>query len=335
MSLKARHPMLVPMNAFGVVAIGRNEGERLKRCLQSVSDANTIIYVDSGSSDGSAQWARDQGLEVVALDITIPFTASRARNAGFKYLRKLAPELNFVQFIDADCELNRDWPGLALCFLAAHSQVAAVCGRLRERFPDRTIYNWLCDREWDGPVGEIRSCAGNVMMRAHALEIVGGYREDVIAGEEYELSVRLRAAGWRSWRIGIEMALHDAAMTHFSQWWRRTVRAGYAFAQGAFLHGAPPERHFVWESRRAWAWGIVLPIICLLLGITFGSWAWTVWLIYPVQLLRQTVRNTGSIRDRAMLALFQILARFPEGWGQIKFALDRLRGRQAQLIEYK
>jgi hypothetical protein len=131
------------------------------------------------------------------------------------------------------------------------------------------------------------------------------------------------------------MALHDAAMTRFSQWWRRATRAGYGFAQGAYLHGGPPERHWVWESRRAWLWGVWLPLACLLSGLLFGPWGWAAWLIYPLQVLRQTMRNPGPLADRATLAFFQVLARSPEGWGQIRFLRDRLLGRQARLIEYK
>ena len=53
------------------------------------------------------------------------------------------------------------------------------------------------------------------------------------------------------------------------------------------------------------------------------------------QLLRQAVRNGRSLAERATLALFQVLARFPEGLGQIAFLRDRLLGRTARIIEYK
>jgi GT2 family glycosyltransferase len=322
---------------FGAVAIGRNEGERLSRCLSSLSAiAATVVYVDSGSNDGSAQLARDKGhVEVIELDRSLPFTAARARNAGFKRLRELVPNVAYVQFLDGDCELREAWAEQAISFLDTHSDVGAVLGRLRERHPERSIYNWICDREWDGPEGEVRACGGIAMVRAKAFAAVGGYREDIIASEDTELCVRLRALGWRIWRLDSEMAFHDAAMLRFGQWWRRALRGGYGFAQGAYLHGAPPERHWVWESRRAWLWGVWLPIACLIAGLFFYPWGWTLWLIYPLQVLRQMLRNRGSLRDRAILALFQILARFPEGCGQVKFARDRLLGRQARLIEYK
>ena len=173
------------------------------------------------------------------------------------------------------------------------------------------------------------------MMRIHALDTVGGYREDVIAAEEDELCVRLRTAGWRIWRLPEEMGLHDAAMMHFSQWWRRSLRAGYAFAQGSHLHGRPPESHFVRESRRAWIWGLLLPLICLIITAAFDPFGWIIWLIYPLQLIRLTARNGGSFRDRVSLSAFQLLARFPEVLGQIVFLRDIIFRRRPKIIEHK
>jgi glycosyltransferase involved in cell wall biosynthesis len=321
---------------FGGVVIGRNEGERLKRCLRSLSKrASTVVYVDSGSVDGSVQWAHDFGVAVLELDIARPFTAARARNTGFRRLREIAPDLSYVQFVDGDCELIGNWPEDAISFLEPHADIAAVAGRRRELHPERSVYNWLCDNDWNGPVGEVRACGGDVMMRVSAFESVGGFRDDLIAGEEPELCVRLRAAGWKIWRLDTDMTFHDAAMFRFGQWWRRALRCGYAFAQGAYLHGTPPECHRVWESRRAWIWGVWLPLGCLAIALAFEPWGWAAWLIYPLQVLRQTVRNRGSLGDRAVLALFQVLARFPEGWGQIKFLIDRLLDRRSPLIEYK
>ena len=321
---------------IGAVIIGRNEGERLHRCLASVVHcADATVYVDSGSTDGSVEVANRLQAEVVKLDRSRPFTAARARNAGFKRLREILPQCELVQFVDGDCELLSGFVDKAVTFLAAHRDVAAVCGRRRERYPARSVYNGLCDIEWDTPIGEAKVCGGDVLMRADAFEQVGGYRADMIAGEEPELCVRLRAAGWRIWRIDAEMTLHDAAMTRFGQWWRRTQRSGYAFAQGAYLHGAPPERHWVWEARRAWLWGVWLPLGCLAGGLIFGPWGWAGWLVYPLQMFRQTLRNHGPLRQRFLLALFQLLSRFPEGWGEITFLRDRMLGRQRRLIEYK
>ena len=320
---------------FAVVVIGRNEGERLKLCLESLPATATVIYVDSGSTDGSVEWARERSTEVIELDRNTPFTAARARNVGFKRAREIAPNVSYVQFVDGDCQISDDWFVNAISFLDSHKDFAAVCGRLRERYPSRSIYNWLCDREWDVPPGEVRTVGGIAMMRTDAVETVDGFRDDLIAGEEPELCVRLRSLGWRIWRLGVEMALHDAAIFHFGQWWLRAQRSGFCFAQGSYLHGATPEKHYTWESRRAWLWGIWLPLGCLTASLTMFPWGLTTWLIYPFQVIRQTMRNTGSLTDRLTIAFFQVLGRFPESFGQVKFLVGRMFGRKAGLIEYK
>ncbi|MGH8797369.1 MAG: glycosyltransferase, partial [Caldimonas sp.] len=220
-------------------------------------------------------------------------------------------------------------------FLDDHAEVAVVCGRNRERFPDRSIYNRLADMEWDTPVGETRACGGNAMMRSAAFEQTGGFREDLIAGEEPELCVRLRALGWQVWRLEAEMTLHDSAMTHFSQWWRRSTRAGYAFAEGAHLHGSSAERHWVRETRSAQFWGAAVPMLILAGVFAFGPVAAWALLVYPLQVLRLTLKGSGRFALRALRALFLVLGKFPEALGQLKFLALHASGRRARLIEYK
>lgn len=326
----------LPIMPVGLVAIGRNEGDRLRKCIESVvGRVSKVVYVDSGSTDDSVAMAQSHGVVVVELDMTRPFTAARARNEGFRRLRKEAPVLDYVQFVDGDCEVVPDWLEKAALFLNERSGVAVVCGRRRERFPDRSLYNMLCDMEWDTPTGEARYCGGDAMMRAKVLEDVGGYREDMIAGEEPELCVRLRAAGWKIWRLGEEMTLHDAAMTRLGQWWKRNKRAGYAYAQGAYLHGAPPERHGVRQSRSAWIWGLGIPVLSISLAIWMEAWGVMFLLIYPLQIIRLALRGTRSAHENWWRALFLVLGKFPELAGQVNFLYNRLSGKTAHLIEYK
>jgi GT2 family glycosyltransferase len=324
------------MLSVGAVIIGRNEGDRLMRCLKSLTgQVAQLVYVDSGSTDDSVNAARSMGADVVALDMTTPFTAARARNEGFERMRRLYVQAEYVQFVDGDCEIVESWLDNAVAFLDQHLEVAAVCGRRRERFPEQTIYNMLCDMEWDTPVGETKACGGDMLMRVAAFEKVFGFRSDLIAGEEPELCVRLRAAGWKIWRLDQEMTLHDAAMTRFSQWWKRTTRAGYAFAEGSYLHGVPPERHWVRESRRAWIWGLVFPYIALMLSVISIKWGALFLLIYPLQVIRLARRNSTKEKKAWIMAFFLVLGKFPEMLGQIEFFWRLYNGRQGQLIEYK
>ena len=327
---------MMDMTRVGAVIIGRNEGERLVRCLTSLNDQLAqLIYVDSGSTDASVNAAYSMGADVVALDMGVPFTAARARNEGFERMRKLYPQAGYVQFVDGDCEVAADWLKSALNFLDDHVDVVAVCGRRRERFPEKSVYNMLCDSEWDTPVGETKACGGDVLMRVNAFEKVHGFRADLIAGEEPELCVRLRACGWKIWRLDQEMTLHDAAMTRFGQWWKRNMRSGYAFAEGAQLHGAPPERHWVKESRRALMWGLWIPVAAISLTLFLGNWGLAMLLVYPAQVVRLAVRGTRTLKENWLHALFLVLCKFPEATGQLNFFYNRLAGRTARLIEYK
>lgn len=311
------------------VVIGRNEGARLLACIRSlIPQVRRVIYVDSGSTDNSAQAARDLGAEVVDLDMSLPFTAARARNAGLARLTR--GDTEFVQLVDGDCIVVDGWVAKAAAFLRDTPEAAIACGRRREEHPDASIYNHLCDLEWDTPVGQAKACGGDALMRLSALQQVGYYREDLIAGEEPEMCVRLRQAGWGIWRLDGEMTRHDARILRFSQWWKRSKRAGHAFAEGAALHGAPPERHWVDETRRALIWGVWLPVAIGVLTLFTGGWAAVLLLIYPAQILRLT-RRYGNAR----VAFFTVLGKFPEALGALQYHFGRLRGRKSRLMEYK
>jgi glycosyltransferase involved in cell wall biosynthesis len=320
---------------LGVVAIGRNEGERLLRCFDSLpAGALLAVYVDSASTDDSVVQARRRGIDVVELDMSVPFTAARARNAGLRRLEDRCPGLGFVQFVDGDCALVSGWIEAAAAELESNPRLAVVCGRRREVNPGASVYNRLSDMEWDTPVGEAQACGGDALMRVVALREVGGYDERLIAGEEPEMCGRLRARGWRIRRIAREMTLHDAAMIRFGQWWRRSVRSGYGFAEGAARR--PP----MWrrELRSCVAWGLVLPSL-VLFSLPFAPVSGLVLLMgYGALWLRILAgrRVRGDVLGNAGLyATFCVLGKFSELTGAAKYWTNRTRGRQGRLIEYK
>ncbi|HSV70041.1 MAG TPA: glycosyltransferase family A protein [Methylibium sp.] len=328
---------------IAAVVIGRNEGSRLIACLKSVRpQTDRLVYVDSGSTDGSPEAARALGAEVVALDLRQPFTAARARNVGWRHALARWPDTEAFQFIDGDCEVDAGWLPAARAFLGERPDVVAVCGRRRERHPEASPYNRLCDEEWATPVGAAQACGGDVLMRAAPLRAAGGYRDGLIAGEEPELCVRLRAAGGRIWRLDAEMTRHDAALHRFGQWWQRSRRSGHAYAEGAALHGAPPERHWVVERRRIVLWGLALPAVGLLGPLLGVPPLAAVWLAYPAQWLRLSLRLAappGTLPDTPAWRLrrggFALLGKFAEAAGAITYWWRRLHGRAGRLIEYK
>jgi GT2 family glycosyltransferase len=324
----------------GVVVIGRNEGERLRRCLVSVREqAGPIVYVDSGSTDGSTVLAQSLGVAVVELDPLIPFSAARARNTGLDRLIELSPGLDFVLFVDGDCEISERFIPVGSQALRHYPRAAAVAGRLRERFPQQSIYNRLCDMEWDVPPGETKSCGGIALFRVRAFKEAGGFNPRVVAGEEPELCVRLRRRGWTIQRVADDMATHDAAMTRFSQWWKRAVRAGHAYAEGAALHGRPPERHFVRESLSGWLYGFAIPVFILAAAVVISPWAFVALLVYPLLLYKIASGRRRSHADPWRFALLYgcacVVAKPAECWGQARYWVRRLFRRPPRIIQHK
>lgn len=324
---------------LGCIAIGRNEGERLIRCLESLRAGSAhVVYVDSGSTDGSVEAAKARGVEVVDLDTSIPFTAARARNEGFARLLQLAPELRYVQFVDGDCEVVDGWLPSARGALESRPELAVVCGRRRERHPEQSVWNAIVDVEWDTPIGDAKACGGDAMMRVEAFREVEGFDASLIAGEEPELCVRLRARGWKIERLDLEMTLHDAAMSRMSQWWKRSVRAGHAFAEGASMHGGSSERHWVRETRRIWLWGGVVPAVATLGAVPTAGASLALLGGYPVSAYRayRSIRARGrEPGESAAYAVAVTVGKFAELQGMVQFHRARLRGKRSKIIEYK
>jgi len=320
----------------GAVVIGRNEGERLRVCLQSLANkVSCLVYVDSGSTDHSLEIAESLGVLVVNLDMVVPFTAARARNEGFEALKRNCSGIHFVQFVDGDCEVVEGWLDAASHALQHQNDLAVVCGRRRERFPEKSIYNQLCDIEWDTPVGEADACGGDALIRANAFEQVGGYNPGLIAGEEPEMCVRLRRNGWKILRMDAEMTLHDADMQRFSQWWNRMVRAGHAFSEVSNMHRGSLFRIWRREEKSNWLWDLSLPVV--LIGSFFWQWTLVCLFIYPLQILRIARYSYPhrTYRDRMLFAIFCMLGKLPLMLGQFRYLWARISGRKKRIIEYK
>jgi len=323
------------MTPVGAVIIGRNEGDRLVRCLASMQGgAGRMIYVDSGSTDNSVAAARAAGAEVVELDLSRPFTAARARTTGFETLKVSGEMPEFVQFVDGDCALQDGWINAAHSALLADANLGIVTGWRSEIHPDHSIYNALCDFEWHRPAGKILTCGGDMMVRSTAFEAVNGFDETVIAAEDDEFCVRVRAQGWQMQRLPLEMTLHDAAMTRFSQWWSRAVRSGHGFAQVGYLHS----EYFVRERRRVLIYGAVLPMLALV-GLITSLWITVaIAVLYGVNYLRtaQGLHRAGlPWREALHHSVLLTLSKLPNFKGMLTFWWRHLRGLKMNIIEYK
>jgi len=330
------------MDILGIVVIGRNESERLRQCLSSVLDGarHPVVYVDSGSVDDSVAIARALGAEVLELDSSRPFSAARARNEGFTHLIESHPAIQLVQFIDGDCTLIPGWLDFAANALLADSKRAAVIGQLTERDPKATPYNRLCELEWRSPAGDVTNFGGFggiSMIRADVLRTLGGFNPDVIAGEDSELGVRMTLAGYKVTKLDQPMAIHDANIKTFRQWWRRSVRAGHAIGQRSQLNGKTALRDCVRERASTWFWGIGLPLVVLITLIpSHGLSALLLggYLVLFYRIIRFRRAQGDSSDDASLYAKYLLLAKFANGIGLIKFYLNNL-ARRFEIIEYK
>lgn len=269
--------------------IGRNEGERLAVCLESIGRYDgPVVYADSGSSDGSPERAEQLGASVLRLDPSKPMNASRGRREGFDRLRQIDPGCEYVQFVDGDCCLMPGWVEEAVSFLDAHPHVAVVCGRRHEAQPEGSFYNRLCDEEWNTPVGEALASGGDAMMRSTAVDEVGGFDPTLMASEEPELAARLRAAGYQIWRIDVPMTEHDARIFSLRTYWRRSLRAGFGYVQAWKRSRGLPERTNSKLLQSAFFWVAGIPVIILMAALSLGEPA--LLLLIPGMYLLQITR---------------------------------------------
>lgn len=318
----------------GVVVIGRNEGQRLLLCLDSILRSGVpCVYVDSQSTDNSVLEAQKLNITTVELDNSAPINASRARNSGFEKIIELYPVLEYIHFIDGDCELNLDWLPKAAKAFEKNSDIAIMCGRLHEKHRDKSIYKRLCDMDWYTPPGVIERCGGIFTVRKNVFSELKGFDSSLIAGEEPEFCLRLSKTGRKILAIDENMGTHDSAMYHFSQWWQRCVKVGFGYANGAQWGS--------WQRqvRSALVLGITLPLFILMGSLFITPYFLILFGLYAVHIFRIYKNDvdigSSSTYDKSLYALFCVLAKFPESQGVIGYFVNRFKGKQQKIIEYK
>lgn len=323
---------------ISVVVIGRNEGERLTRCLESVRaadyppDAIDLIYVDTDSTDDSCDRARRLGANVVQIHPERP-SAAAGRNAGTRVAKH-----DLVQFLDGDTILDRAWLKQAVAALAAPT-LAGVFGRRQELAKEATIYNFWAHHDWYGDPGPASTCGGDVLFRKSALLSVGGYDESLIAGEEMDLCTRIRAkSGLGIFAVDAPMTLHDMNMTRFKQYWRRCVRSGHAYAE---VGGRYPQlRRWRKAQLRNMVYALATPLSIVASLVFWSPWPTVVCLaLIVVAWFRNAWRlrkRMGSLYDALRYSLSHYVAKTPTAIGQCGFWYRAaFRKPPQRLIEYR
>jgi glycosyltransferase involved in cell wall biosynthesis len=319
----------------GAVVIGRNEGARLVACLASVrAEVGTVVYVDSGSTDGSVERAKEAGAIALPLEKG-PFSAARGRQEGLDVLMRESPGMEFVQFIDGDCLLQPGFVGQALGYLLANARTAAVTGRRREE--GNSFYSRLIDIDWDIAPGAVRYVGGDSLWRISAVREAGGWAPELIAGEEPDLCFRLHDLGWAFHRLPVEMTLHDIRMRRFIQYWRRSVRAGHAYAEVAMRRRRGNGREWGRTVVSILAYGLVLPLGFVAAVIWFWPVAAVIALLYArliASMVMRCRRKGRSLGLSIAYALYTTVCKSAGVIGVARYFIGRLTGSRSRIIEY-
>ena len=329
------------MSPYGIVIIGRNEAKRLSDCINSVTGVDTpVVYVDSGSTDNSVSIANQANIDVHKLDSSVPFSAARARNEGFNFLLSKYPDIEAVQFIDGDCQLVDGWLQQGFTALKENNKRAAIVGHLQEMHPEKSVYNKLCSMEWKSAPSDVLNCGsfgGISIIRTSIFQELGGFNPDIIAGEEPNFCLRMNAAGYHVTKIDVEMAIHDAEITKFSQWWQRVVREGHSIGQGALLSKQAGANDMQKESMSTWLWGLILPLIIIVgaipsKGLSLILTGGYLVLFYRIYKYRRRLNDDKD--DARLYAKYTIIGKFPAMVGLLKFHYNKLFNKY-RIIEYK
>lgn len=325
---------------LSVVVIGRNEGARLVRCFESLEPLKKmahgaeIIYVDSASTDGSIKNAEAFGAKVVPLNSEFP-SASAARNAGWRVAKG-----NYILFLDGDTILHPDFVNEALP-LFVEPDIAIICGHRREAFPQESRYNYVFDRDWIYPVGDVPFCGGDALVRKKVLEEVGGYNDALIAGEEPEMCQRIRKKGHRIIRVDKLMTYHDLHIMNFGQYWKRCFRTGYAYAEIAHRQRYRQGALWVSESLHNAFKGVLL-LGLMLFSVIGLYWSWRPLLFTIFFLFLLTSRTAVLARpksdswlDSVVYGIHAHFQHIPMFFGQLSYWKDCLQGKTRPIIEYK
>jgi glycosyltransferase involved in cell wall biosynthesis len=235
--------------SISFIIISRNEEKRIQACIESVIECSKeyknseIILVDSASTDRTVDIAKRYPIKIIQLKPSWPLSPAAGEYTGFLHSKG-----DYVCFIDGDMILNAEWLKEALPFLKK-DDVAGVSGNIINIFEDGCSplvvkrINRSCELL---KFGEVSSLGGPAMFRRNILEDVGCYHPFLKAGEEAELSCRIRAKGYKLLRLSTPMVTHNVKSMSLSAYIKKYCW-GYAKAVGSSIRfSLRTNKHVFW-----------------------------------------------------------------------------------------
>lgn len=328
---------------IGVVVLDVSAGISPEPLLNSIGDNIPIVFVTDKIGGANAVLAAQLGAEVVNLGGG-SLGPGRIRNTGYRRLKAIDPEVEFVQFLEADFQLDPNWFEAAAAFMRRRPEVSIIDGHQSVRLSDKSVLNRIAEISREKATGELQVLGGSAFMRAAAFEEVGGFRGDIAANDTEDLCLRLRRRGHHIWCIDDAMGQINLPQLRLKDWWANAKRCGYEYAHGKSLHGSPPERFRVLEHARALIWGGIFPAMIIFSAIIFAvatkflsplanpvaTFGWIMGfgsLIYLVKLLVIAIRHGFFSLSSWAYGLITIAGHFGEFIGVMNYYLSS-RSRQ-------
>lgn len=180
-----------------------------------------IVYADNGSVDGTLEYLRSVAAPEVRV-VQVPVgTIAAVRNAGAR-----AAHGRYLAFLDVDCSVPADYFRAAREVLAGTGASATGCETHVPPNPHWIESAWH-EMHFQGRDREVHYLnSANFFVARPAFDAVGGFREELLTGEDSDIGQRLRRAGFTIWESTRLLAYHHGNPTSLREFWRRTVWHG-------------------------------------------------------------------------------------------------------------
>lgn len=180
-----------------------------------------VIVSDGGSNDRTVDIARKNADKVEVYKGKTPQTIAHGRNAGAK---RASGE--YLVFLDADVTIPNPYSFFirAISIFKQKNGLGGLTGGIRvtpenESFGDKAVFSLLnifhfAANNWV----HIGRAAGEFqMVRKSAFEAVGGFREDLVASEDYDFFSRLAKQSSTYYATGL-VVFHSGRRAHQIGW---------------------------------------------------------------------------------------------------------------------
>lgn len=231
-----------------VVIKALNEQGRIAAALESALAAvaplgGEVVLADSASTDATVRIAARYPVRVVTLAHADERCCGIGPQLGWQHARG-----EYVYVMDGDMQLLPGFLEQALAFLAQHPEVAGVGGRVLELNDESLEYRERAERsrtrEAHRHPGPVDRLDGGGLYRRRAVEEAGWLSDrNLHSYEEFDLAARLRARGWKLWRLPADAVSHEGHHSPPYALLARRWRSRYACGGGELLRAALGRPH--------------------------------------------------------------------------------------------